>query len=739
MNTSLKNQPIFYRFLLHALLLGSGLLTACFGPKNIVTKQRDMPSYDFMGDTLSGWALVRQDSLWGYVSEEGKRAILPRFIWATDFTDGMALAKDKRGYRYINSQGKLLRRVKASRAYSFAEGLAPVQIKDKWGYIDRKGKIVIKPQFDWAMPFQENRAAVSIGQRKGYINLAGKLVIPAIFEETQAFKNGVAVVRKDFRFGIIDTLGNFVLPNHFDDIKPWEGFYRVGVFDPTIGRVNKFGLTDANGKLLLDTQYSAIDLHAQHYIRVGKQGRYGLYDRKGKEVIPVEYTHLDAIPESRFLSAQKNGLWTFLDMQGKELLPFDNQKLIGVSEGRIWIARDSLSILMDDQFREISRFSKYNRVYPFSNGYAAVSMKDTSVYEGNLYGYIDREGNEVVAPQFDGGVGYVNAYGISVVGKKSYGIIRDHLFDIKTGLLVNEEEYTNLKRFGPFFFTNYGDFLSQKTGFEIQDFPYLSIQPLSDRPDLAVVRQERQERKVGLIDTALTELLPIEFEDIKNSYNGRMQVKKNGKWGFADEKFRIRIPILYEGAYFFRLPMLTEVTQHKKKGVIDRYGREIIPMQYTSISFDPTCDRIYAKKGDGIDIYNKAGRLLHTTDFEYLGFYGRKPYVVFRQNGKTGFMDYDFNILLKPTYDRVGSFYNELAFVVLNGKGGYINERLELVLPVEFEQFDNFAIGLAKVTKYGREYYINTQGQEVTPTEEELEKRDAEIERRKSGWIDFSS
>ena len=737
MNTSLKNQPIFYRFLLLALLLGSGLLTACFGPRNLVSKQRGMPSYDFMGDTLSGWALVRQDSLWGYVSEEGSRTIRPMFLWATDFTDGMALAEDKWGYRYINRQGKLLRRVKAPHAYSFSEGLAPIQIKDKWGYINRKGKMEIKPQFDWAMPFRENRAEVAVGLRRGFIDKSGQLIVPAIYEETSAFKNGLAIVRKDFRYGLIDTLGNFVLPNHFDEIKSWEaGFYRLGVFDPTIGRVNKFGLTDANGKLLLDTQYSAIDLLAQHYLRAEKGNLYALYDLKGKEIIPMEYTYLDAMPASNFLYAQRDGLWTFLDMRGQPMLPFDNQLLISRSEERIWIARDSLSILMDDQFREISRFSKYNRVYPFSNGYAAVSMKDTSVYEGNLYGYIDREGNEVVAPQFDGGVGYVNAYGISVVGKKSYGIIRDHLFDIKTGLLVNEEEYTNLKRFGPLFFTNYGDFLSQKTGFEVQDFPYLSIQPLRDRPDLAVVRQER---KVGLIDTSLTELLPVEFEDIKNSYHGRMQVKKDDKWGFADEQYRIRIPMRYDDAYYFRYPMLTEVTENKKKGVIDRYGREIISMHYDYIYFDALSDRIYAEKSDGIDVFDQEGRLLYVSDFEYLGFYGRKAYVVFRQSGKTGFMDYDFNILLKPTYDRVGSFYNELAFVVLNGKGGYINERLELVLPVEFEQFDNFAIGIAKVKKDGRQYYINTQGEEVTPTDDELDKRDAEIERRKSGWIDFSS
>lgn len=732
-----KNKNFYYCLLSIVFIASSSLLTSCFGPKNLVTKQRGIPQYDFVGDTLDGWALVRKDSLWGYVSADGRKVIKSTFLWATDFAEGMALAEDEKGYRYINAQGKVLRQVKAVHAYSFAQGLAPIQIKNKWGYIDRKGKAVIKPQFDWALPFHENRAEVSVGLRKGYIDKSGQLIVPAIYEETSAFKNGLAIVRKDFRYGLIDTLGNFVLPNHFDEIKSWEaGFYRLGVFDPTIGRVNKFGLTDANGKLLLDTQYSAIDLLAQHYLRAEKGNLYALYDLKGKEIIPMEYTYLDAMPASNFLYAQRDGLWTFLDMRGQPLLPFDNQLLISRSEERIWIARDSLSILMDDQFREISRFSKYNRVYPFSNGYAAVSMKDTSVNEGNLYGYIDREGNEVVAPQYDGGVGYVNAYGISVVGKKSYGIIRDHLFDIKTGLLVNEEEYTNLKRFGPLFFTNYGDFLSQKTGFEIQDFPYLSIQPLRDRPDLAVVRQER---KVGLIDTSLTELLPVEFEDIKNSYHGRMQVKKDDKWGFADEQYRIRIPMRYDDAYYFRYPMLTEVTENKKKGVIDRYGREIISMHYDYIYFDAVSDRIYAEKSDGIDVFDQEGRLLYVSDFEYLGFYGRKPYVVFRQSGKTGFMDYDFNILLKPTYDRVGSFYNELAFVVLNGKGGYINERLELVLPVEFEQFDNFAIGIAKVKKDGREYYINTQGEEVTPTDDELDKRDAEIEGRKSGWIDFSS
>lgn len=738
MNIPPKNKNTYHLFLTIAFFISYSMMTSCFGPKNLVTKQRDMPQYDFVSDTLDGWALVRQDSLWGYVSEEGRRTIRPMFLWATDFADGMALTKDERGYRYINSQGKLLRRVKAPRAYSFAEGLAPVKIKGKWGYVNRKGKIEIKSQFDWAMPFQENRAAVSIGLRKGYINKNGQLIIPAIYEEAHTFRDGVAIVRKDFQFGLIDTLGNFVLPNSYDEISLWEtGFYRLGIYTPTTDRVSKFGLADADGKLLLDTQYTSIDLQAQHYIRVEKDRLYGLFDRKGNDIIPIAYTHLGILAEGRFIVAEKHGRWGFLDIQGKVLLPFDYQLPISASEGRIWVHRDSISILLDDRFREITRFSKYNRVYPFSNGYAAVSIKDTSNYYGNLYGYIDRDGHEVVTPQFDGGVYDANPYGISIVGKKSHGIVRQHLFNLQKGVLVAEEPYSSLQSFGPLLFNSYGDFLSSKTGRAIEKFPYQSINPLAgDRRDLAVVRREG---KVGLVDTSLTELFPLEYDDISSFHQGRMKIKKSGRWGFADEQYRIRIPMMYDDVYYFRYPMLTEVTQNKKKGVIDRYGQEIIPLHYTRISFDYACDRIYAEKSDGIDIYDKEGQLLRATDFGYVGFYGRKRYVAYRQNGKMGFMDYDFNILHKPEFDGVGPFYDGLAWVALNGKGGYINEQFQRVIPIQFDDIENFASGLAKVKKDGREYYINTGGEEVIPTGTELEKRKEELERRKSGWIDFSS
>lgn len=708
-------------------------ITSCFGPKNLVSTQNGTPHYDYVGDTLNDWSLVRQDGFWGYASADGHRKIEPTFFWATDFTDGMALVQDKHGYRYINAQGKLLRRIKAPHGYAFAEGLAPLAIKGKWGYINRKGKKIIKPQFDWAEPFHENRATVSIGMKKGYINPVGQVAIPAIYEEAHTFRNGVAIVRKNMQFGLIDTLGNFLLPNKYDEIKLWENdFYRLGVYNPGTDRVNTFGLADAHANLLLDTLYSYIDLQEDRYIRAKKDSLYGLFDRSGKVIVPMAYTYLGDIWDTTFMAAEKGGDWGFLDTRGKVLLPFEYKPRIGASDDRIWVRKDSMYILMDYRFREIKRFSDYDKVFTFSNGFAAVRIRDPNDYYGVRYGFIDKEGNEVIPPKYNGGIGAVNRYGVAVAGVRKEGITKEYIINTKGEVLSEGEHYFDLEPFGDkLIYNTYGTFLSPKTGKPIVDFPYTSVYPLDgDRKDLASARRDD---KVGLIDTSLTELLPPEYEHIGAYSNDRMKIKKDNHWGYADEQFRIRIPMIYDDAYYFQYPMLTKVTKNKKDGVIDRFGREVIPLNYTQISFDYACDRIYADKGDeGVDIYDREGRLLLTSDFSYIGLYGRKNYVAYRQNDKLGFMDYDFKVLYEPEFDGAGDFYDGLAWVRKDKKGGYINEQFQLVIPVQFDDFQPFIAGFAKVKKDSREYYINTKGEEFTPTEAQLKDRELEMKRR--GW-----
>lgn len=171
----------------------------------------------------------------------------------------------------------------------------------------------------------------------------------------------------------------------------------------------------------------------------------------------------------------------------------------------------------------------------------------------------------------------------------------------------------------------------------------------------------------------------------------------------------MRIPFIYDKTEYFRYAT-TAVEQNKKKGLIGRDGHALIPLRYDQLTFDYACDRIYAKYSDGIDIYNTEGRLLLATDFGYIGQYGNNNHVAYRQNGKLGFMDYNFHVLYEPEFDG-------MTWVRKDVKGGYIYKQFQLIVPVELECIEDFAAGFAKEKKDDREYYSNNEGEEVAPTE----------------------
>lgn len=58
-------------------------------------------------------------------------------------------------------------------------------------------------------------------------------------------------------------------------------------------------------------------------------------------------------------------------------------------------------------------------------------------------------------------------------------------------------------------------------------------------------------------------------------------------------------------------------------------------------------------------------------------------------------MDPHFRIICKPQFDRVGPFYDGLAWVVVGKRGGYINEQFQWVVPLALTDLEDFAEGMA--------------------------------------------
>lgn len=727
-------------------------LSSCSAWKDRVVPQQQPGSYAYQGDTLDHWSLARLDSMggrWGYVSADGKSTIQPIFDWADDFMEGMALVYDKDHYTFLNQRGQQMKRIKASHAYPFSEGLAAVQKGDKWGYINERGRWVIKPQFDWALPFSQNRAAVALHNHYGFINPQGEMLITPQYEDTEPFMNHLSIVRKNGKYGLIDTLGNEIQPAHYKRIEPWKkGTYKLHVND------KYFGLASPRGDTLLDTVYSSITVESNHFLRVVRDRFAGLFDFNGREILPTAYTFLGFISDEGFLAAMKNGRYGIVDTTGKTVLPFiydDGQP--GFTDGRIAVYQDKKLLLMDTAFQLIKELP-YDKCYTFSHGFAIVEKRSETDYYGKQFGYIDREGNEVIPPQYHSAYGF-NRYGLTIVGIRKDGITRYLVIDT-TGTprpiaLAGDHSSDcpqqvrllyGLKPFGNRIFYNDSGgeslkFLSSKTGHIIQDIPYTAFAPLrySDRSDLAKVRIDAS---VGLIDTTLTERLPVQFEDISTYAKNRIAVKQKGKWGFADERFRFRIPFAYDKVSSFRY-RFAEVEHNKQKGLIDCKGRTIVPLQYKNTTVDSTGNRIYAEREKGSDIYNMYGRLLLRSDYDYISGYWGKNYSTFRLGDQMGVMDYDFRILCEPQYDRIGPLYEGRAWVVNNGKGGFLDSTFQVVIPVEYDYIEDYALGFTQVKKDDETYYIDIDGKKIRPTAEEIADRKDTLEKRTAGFIDFSS
>ncbi|MEW6447220.1 MAG: WG repeat-containing protein [Bacillota bacterium] len=309
---------------------------------------------------------VRVDGALGYIDGTGKIVIKPQFSNGCAFSEGLARVWIGRKQGYIDKAGRVVIGPQFDGAEDFSEGLAAVQLSSggKWGYIDRAGRLVISPQFDSAGPFREGLARVQVGtggewgyiQKWGYIDRSGKAVIPAQFEYAWDFSEGLArieLTRADgyYRSGYIDTTGRFVIQPDFELAEDFSGGFAVV----------RFG------------QSSLAPMVCE---------QWGYIDRTGTVVIGPGFKLAEPFREglAAVLVASPgnpSGKWVYIDRTG-----------------RVVIDRDDIIVPGD-----------------FSEGLAPVKVGCGS---GNLWGYIDKNGNMVIGPRFESAGGFHS--GLAEVG-----------------------------------------------------------------------------------------------------------------------------------------------------------------------------------------------------------------------------------------------------------------------------------------------------------------------------------
>lgn len=100
--------------------------------------------YDSLGYFKDGMLLAKQDSMYGYLGQDGRKAIPFVYLYASSFSDGLAAVMTmNEKYFFINKQGEMvIKPKKYDKVGEFINGTCEVSRQGKTWRIDKQGKKV---------------------------------------------------------------------------------------------------------------------------------------------------------------------------------------------------------------------------------------------------------------------------------------------------------------------------------------------------------------------------------------------------------------------------------------------------------------------------------------------------------------------------------------------------------------------------------------------------------------------
>ena len=322
----------------------------------------------------------------------------------------------------------------------------------------------------------EDRFPFGRDDKVGFIDSQGREVIPPRFSNaggTARFENGLAPVFEAGRgSGYIDPSGKFVIGP--TQIWGWGRPFHEGIAAVLIwvrnGGHNRPGWIDRSGKLV----FSGMGVEGTYFSEglmsmPGPNGKWGFVDKHFQFVIQPQFDWAYEFSEGRGEVAigHKSG---FINQSGKVVIP--------LKYDMVWPFRDGLARVRND----------------FPSG-TVMTLEGEQPNYRYQYGFVDRDGNEVIPLQFEEAGYFSEGYAMVVPANfKLFGIID------KLGRFVHVPEFEAAGEF-------------------------------HEGLAVACVKQ-----KCGYVDTSGTWVIPPSFISAQDFWHGLASVAwKDGEYGYVDK------------------------------------------------------------------------------------------------------------------------------------------------------------------------------------------------------------
>jgi hypothetical protein len=621
--------------------------------------------------------------------------------------------------------------------------------RGRWGLITIDNHKVTEAEYetldatDGPLIIAKKKSTTSLRIVAGCINSSGKVVVPLQYDGLKISALRAIVYTRSgnqYKYGLIDLTNKLIIPQQYNDIQPL-GSLRFAVENTT----RKLAIFTEEGRQLTDFTIDSISFYQKNFAIIYQGERQGLIDRDGhikanpiyREIkiadneiqarLPDEWIFLNgdnkivqrtnadsvkAVSKDLYKIRQVNKV-AFADTGLKQTGdgPFDaigdfrEGKAYIESNGRKGIIGDNAKLIIEPQFESLWWNTTYVLAGKKHEGKIKWAILDLSgkqktsrlydrieQFNGTIYkvknkgywGAVNEEGREIIACVYDSILEQRGNY-LAVRFRNQYGIIslkEEWIVTPKYNIseLIDDSHYIERTPKTWFLKSFAGEVIYfSDNRFESKEDHILEYLPsgtvwkidlqgrISERqappeepvekifPEQEGLRAIQRDRKFGFVDNRGRLRIANRYEDVYSFSEGLAAAKIRGKWGFINHQDKIAIQPTYEQVTSFGGGFAL-VKQKGLNGLIDIKGNQVLPPRY-----------------DNIEVLSS--KRLRIT-----------------QNNLLGLADANGKVLINPKFDSLEDLDNGYIIVGREGKFGLINTQGISTIPLMYDllTFDSF-------------------------------------------------
>jgi hypothetical protein len=496
--------------------------------------------------------------------------------------------------------------------------------------LDENGKRYYEGQIQ-SLARSGNFIVFTENELKGLLNPEGDVLLAPSHEEIHVNEHGEVTVLGANQWMWLTPSGTLTATYTANDILPWG--------DALIAtRGDRTGLISQNREIILPFIYERLTPLTSHQLVAVRDNRHGIIARSGEVIVPFKFDSISTeYPILRVQATEQNRRgWWLLDHHGN---PLHTKRYDFVA-------------------------SSHRGFYPVLNrGY---------------WGLLTPQGKEIVGCVYDSIVAIENEQ-VLVKYRNRYGIIglNDHWLVAPQPAPIAFADTAH-------FWTREGDLLMLKD--HQASLVYFTTNPVhahstffvENLPDGSTKRINYQGQ---LIDR--TEQLPLQTEGVMPESEGFRGIQRHGKFGFVDDRGRLRIANRYDSIGPFQEGK-APVKLIGKWGFISKADQVVIQPNFEKVNGFVN-GRALVKRNGKWGVISENGDLLLPCHYDHLQQIA-DGYWLLRQEGKLGLADANLRIMVQPKFESIEPIAPGLLRVQQHNLWGVISVDGLAVIPVDFAE-----------------------------------------------------